>query len=283
MLAADDDGRDQRVKWLFEDKNAINILSLLPRDGPPEPFQNIADEVARQVMAMYGGKVHFMRSSKPPMQPSEGKTSLQEILNELGKFLSNPAYGSREMFDRRDVEVYPIVFGTAMGEFEPIDIFRISPNESTPIAGTSPPGCAGNPPLRGESLDAFGAFLDFQWRFSDMLRGRLDGAERLITAVLPDSDEDTRKAREDFIRRAQEQIALEWTAFQDGLQQKFSELKPSKQKLKLINELKMYVSTKKLCEEAKKVAGASGGCPPPPPAFLRKELSPNAVQAKEKR
>jgi patatin-related protein len=283
MLAADDDGRDQRVKWLFEHQDSKKILSLLPRDGPPEPFQNIADEVARQVIAVYGDRVHFERGAKPPLAPGDGATSLQKILGELEKFFTHPKYGSREMFDRRDVEAYPIVFGTDLGEFEPIDIFRISPNESTPIAGTSPPGCAGNPPLRGESLDAFGAFLDFQWRFSDMLRGRLDGAERLITAVLPDSDEETRKARENFIRRAQEQIALEWTAFQDDLQQKFPELKPSEQKLKLINELKMYVSTENLCEEAKKAAGAPDGCPPPPPVFLKKQLAQNSAQAKEKR
>jgi patatin-related protein len=282
MLAADDDGRDQRVKWLFDYEDTKKILSLLPRDGPPEPFQNIVDEVARQVITVYGDRVHFERRAKPPLAPGGGTTSIQKILSELEKFFTNRKYGSKEMFDRRDVKVYPIVFGTDLGEFEPIEIFRISPNESTPIAGTSPPGCAGNPPLRGESLDAFGAFLDYQWRFSDMLRGRLDGAERLITAVLPDSDEETRRVREDFIRRAQEQIALEWTAFQDGLQQKSSELKPSEQKLKLINELKMYVSSEKLCEEAKKAAGEPGGCPPTPPVFLKRQLAQNAAQAKEK-
>jgi hypothetical protein len=283
MLAADDDGRDQRVKWLFEHEDTRKILSLLPRGGPPEPFRNIADEVARQVIAVYGENVHFERGAKPPLAPGDGTTSLQKILGELEKFFTNPEYGSREKFDRRDVEAYPIVFGTNLGEFEPIDIFRISPNESRPIAGTSPPGCAGNPPLRGQSLDAFGAFLDFQWRFSDMLRGRLDGAERLITAVLPDSDEATRKAREDFIRRAQEQVALEWTAFQDDLMRKSPELKPSEQKLKLINELRMYVSTEKLCEAANKAAGAPGGCPPTPPQFLKQQLAQNAAQAEEKR
>jgi patatin-related protein len=238
MLAADDDGRDQRVHWLFEYEDSTKILSLLPRDGAPERFTSIADEVARQVIAAYGGGLHFDSGAKPPLAPGEGKTLLQQFLEQLNGFFATQEFGSREMFDRRDIEVYPIVFGTELGEFEPIDIFRISPNETTPIAGTSPPGCAGNPPLRGQSLDAFGAFLDFQWRFSDMLRGRLDGAERLITSVLPDSDDETRHEREEFIRRAQEAIALDWKEFQKRLN-----LEPSQQKQKLINQRKIYVST----------------------------------------
>ncbi len=106
-----------------------------------------------------------------------------------------------------------------------------------------------------------------------MLRGRLDGAERLITAVLPDSDDETRRVREEFIRRAQQEIALEWPDFQERLK-----LQPSEQKLKLINQLKMYVSTGKLCEEAKKAAAAAGGCPPTPPAFLGKQRQQGAKE-----
>lgn len=276
MLAADDDGRDQRVKWLFEYKDTTRILSLLPEDGQPESFQSIADEVAQQVIAVYGGEEHFKREAKPPLAPNDGTTLLQQFVSELEGFFSNPAYGSKEMFDRRDIEVYPIVFGTDLGEFEPIDIFRISPNETTPIAGTSPPGCVGNPPLRGESLDAFGAFLDFQWRFSDMLRGRLDGAERLITAVLPDSDDETRRVREEFIRRAQEAIALEWKDFQKSMN-----LEPSQQKQKLIDQLKMYASTEKLCEEAKKAAVKPGGCPPTMPKFVSNPRPHKAAVAKD--
>ena len=50
-----------------------------------------------------------------------------------------------------------------------------------------------------------------------MLRGRLDGAERLITAILPDSDAETMREREHYIQEAQEAIAKEWQGFKDGL------------------------------------------------------------------
>jgi hypothetical protein len=57
---------------------------------------------------------------------------------------------------------------------------------------------------------AFGGFLDRRWRLHDMLRGRLHAAERLITAVLPNSDSQTLKIREALIVEAQEAIAREW-------------------------------------------------------------------------
>jgi len=237
MLSVDDDGRNQRVKWLFADPNSYKILSPLPLGQPAVKFEEIVNEVARQVIAVYGGEVHFDSGLTPPLAPVGGKTALQQLLDELERLFAEPKYGSREIFDRRDVEAYPIVFGTDLGEYEPVEIFRISPNETTEIAGTSPPGCVGNPALRGASLDAFGAFLDPQWRLSDMLRGRLDGAERLITSVLPDSDDETKRVREDLIKRAQEEIAREWPGFEKGLG-----VKPSEQKMKLINQLREYAA-----------------------------------------
>ena len=51
-----------------------------------------------------------------------------------------------------------------------------------------------------------------------MLRGRLDGADRLITAILPDSDPQTVQVREMLIREAQAAIAKEWETFERELQ-----------------------------------------------------------------
>src|SRR4029453_3843423 len=41
----------------------------------------------------------------------------------------------------------------------------------------------------GRTLMSFGAFLDESWRRNDMLWGRLDGAERIISALLPRNDD----------------------------------------------------------------------------------------------
>ena len=93
---------------------------------------------------------------------------------------------------------------------------------ASPIAETSPDPQADpddNPPLCGDALWAFGGFLDKRWRLNDMLRGRLDGAERLITAILPDSDPQTVSVREHLINAAQEAVATEWKDFEAGVNQ----------------------------------------------------------------
>jgi hypothetical protein len=41
------------------------------------------------------------------------------------------------------------------------------------------------PEVGGTALGHFGAFLQQRWRENDILWGRLDGAERIISSVLP--------------------------------------------------------------------------------------------------
>ncbi|HYA16097.1 MAG TPA: DUF3376 domain-containing protein, partial [Bryobacteraceae bacterium] len=65
--------------------------------------------------------------------------------------------------------------------------------------------------LEGQSFGAFGAFFERDWRMHDMLRGRLDGAERLISAILCDRKDAEEK--EKLITAAQEAIAEDWEEF----------------------------------------------------------------------
>jgi hypothetical protein len=58
--------------------------------------------------------------------------------------------------------------------------------------------------LAGSALGHFGAFLARQWRQNDILWGRLDGAERPISALLPDHP-----LRKQLIGEAQAQIVCE--------------------------------------------------------------------------
>ena len=117
-------------------------------------------------------------------------------------------YGGFERFEMQDSIVFPIIFGTKLGEFEEIDVMRISPKDVTPLEGlTDTKETAG---IRGQAFGAFGAFLDEKWRRHDILRGRLDGAERLITAILPGDDSAARSLREKFVIEAQQEIARDW-------------------------------------------------------------------------
>jgi len=234
-------GRDARVSWLFENSTKIEILSpsfdTHGKSLPRYTFQAIIDCLGKQISDVYGTITQDDRcKNDTQFDPPQGMTPLQYFMHCMIPLFEMCRVSNTSSWDRfvlQDTYIYPVVFGTSLGEFEPVDIFRISPQDTTPIAATAPAGCgAASPPLRGASLGAFGAFLDQDWRMNDMLRGRLDGAERLITAILPDSDARTMAVREDLIRQAQEAITVEWEAFRRDLN-----LKRPSVKQKLVNHI----------------------------------------------
>ena len=85
-------------------------------------------------------------------------------------------------YDEYDRIIFPIVYGTEIGEAAKVDIVRISPEDATALINERETGCY---KLAGTALGHFGAFLDPLWRRNDIMWGRLDGAERIITALLP--------------------------------------------------------------------------------------------------
>src|SRR5204862_844212 len=92
-----------------------------------------------------------------------------------------------------DIVVYPVEYGTDAGETVEVEIFRVSPEDAPSLLDEKPDDQRSNK-LAGRAVMSFGAFFDESWRRNDMLWGRLDGAERLITALLPEnSDSELRK------------------------------------------------------------------------------------------
>jgi patatin-related protein len=96
-------------------------------------------------------------------------------------------------FDDFDQMRFPILYGTDVGESDVVEIIRISPEDATSLIDERwerKNSAAGSPrhKLAGTALHHFGAFLDRTWRQNDIMWGRLDGAERLITALLPDKE-----------------------------------------------------------------------------------------------
>ena len=88
-----------------------------------------------------------------------------------------------QKYDEDDRIIFPIIYGTEIGEAAKVDIIRISPEDATALINERETGCY---KLAGAALGHFGAFLDPLWRRNDIMWGRLDGAERIITALLPD-------------------------------------------------------------------------------------------------
>jgi patatin-related protein len=106
-----------------------------------------------------------------------------------------------ENYEDYDLLTYPIMYESGIGEADAIDIIRISPEDATQLVNERKTGCH---KLAGSALGHFGAFLARQWRQNDILWGRLDGAERIIAALLPHHP-----LRKQLIGEAQAQIICE--------------------------------------------------------------------------
>ena len=106
-----------------------------------------------------------------------------------------------ENYEDYDLLTYPMLFENGVGEADTIDIIRISPEDAKQLIDERETGCH---KLAGSALGHFGAFLARQWRQNDILWGRLDGAERIIAALLPNHP-----LRKQLIGEAQAQIISE--------------------------------------------------------------------------
>ena len=104
-------------------------------------------------------------------------------------------------YDDYDMIIFPILYNTNVGEADAVEIIRISPEDADNLISERDTGCY---KLAGTSLGHFGAFLASVWRKNDILWGRLDGAERMIKAVMPG---DPRAAA--LVGEAQAAIVLE--------------------------------------------------------------------------
>lgn len=105
---------------------------------------------------------------------------------------------------------FPIYYTTEVGqEFTRVDVTRISPLDATSLINER----EGRKKLAGTKIRNFGAFLDEGWRRNDLLWGRLDGAERIITALLPNPSQ--KEKRDALIEKAHEEILGDYVNSRD--------------------------------------------------------------------
>jgi patatin-related protein len=114
-----------------------------------------------------------------------------------------------DRFEYFDMLTYPVTYGTNVGESDEVEIVRISPEDGVNIV----PSAKSHTKLAGTRLANFGAFFNREWRENDMLWGRLDGAECLIRAVLPDERDEA--VRNELINEAQSVILEEFQLSRD--------------------------------------------------------------------
>ena len=114
--------------------------------------------------------------------------------------LARVLQGTHGCAEAVDMAVLPLVYPD-LGERNAVEIYRVSPDDAD---GVCPGRVDGKSRLAGAAVGHFGAFLKEDWRRTDLLWGRLDGAERIVAALVPDAG-----AREAYRVRAQAAILRE--------------------------------------------------------------------------
>lgn len=196
---------------LDEDQCLARAKELFSRPDFERTFREAARVLRKQmtervVMPTYNkGKALFRPPEIDPNQPlSDNDRNWIVIQKYLWRYFSQ--------FDDFDQISFPILYGVEEGESDVVEVIRISPEDATKLINerkekkNSADGL-GRRKLAGTALHHFGAFLDRTWRQNDIMWGRLDGAERLITALLPDPKD--KGVRDEMIRQAHSAILIE--------------------------------------------------------------------------
>jgi patatin-related protein len=144
------------------------------------------------------------------------KGELAHVQQELDKIFASPtahevgqiAKRFYHCFDLFDGIQYPMAFNTDVSEAEVVQIVRVAPEDATVLGPASDRERRAK--LKGLIAGHFGAFLDKDWRRSDLLWGRLDAAERLIKALLP--WDELAQPRDTLIDEAQHEILEDFKA-----------------------------------------------------------------------
>jgi patatin-related protein len=110
-----------------------------------------------------------------------------------------------QQFEDYDMATFPLL--SAFGDANRVDVLRVSPYDATSLVSAEQAAAK----LGGTKLGHYGAFIKDSWRRNDVMWGRLDTAERIITALLPLDN----PQREALLVEAQERILAEELASRD--------------------------------------------------------------------
>lgn len=162
---------DARARELLKDDAILALFDPISDALKAQigPAKQKADEKCRDALGLKD------KASDDQSRPPDANAESHAY---LGYYYQN--------YDEYDRIIFPIIYGTEIGEASKVDIVRISPEDGTALINERETGCY---KLAGTALGHFGAFLDPLWRRNDIMWGRLDGAERIITALLPNDRE----------------------------------------------------------------------------------------------
>lgn len=193
-------GRELRTRRELEDPRpevgaAIDPLAqwLAGNQGPlrdvlaaTDPTEAAAQLISRHPSLASGLADLTKKLRKQIEQPfAAAETRILELLPEPGPPLATVLRRYYDRFEQLDMALFPLTYPD-MEETNPVDILRVSPLDADNLIKAKPDG---HPKLAGKAVYHFGGFLDEGWRRSDIMWGRLDGAERILDALVTDEDE----------------------------------------------------------------------------------------------
>jgi patatin-related protein len=197
VQADQDESYVKRAKQVIEDDAGLRMAVQETAEAISATLQG-ATEKARAVMR---AGIETVLSSQAEMRLSnDGAERGVETAVELVDFFETN-------FEQFDTALFPLLYDTDVGTPELIGIIRVSPEDATALYDQSEPGRLEK--LAGASLAHFGAFLDRSFRTNDILWGRLDGAERIIRALLG-TDQNNAELARNLIDEAQVVIIQEF-------------------------------------------------------------------------
>ncbi|HSB01594.1 MAG TPA: patatin-like protein [Anaerolineales bacterium] len=164
---------EARLAQLCEEIEGLS-LDLSARPGPGEKATGYLCQTMRVVSQMC--KIALSGKSLPGVS----KTVLKNVQDSLHFYY--------DYFEYFDMLTFPITYATPIGESDVVDVYRISPEDATGLFSAQK---SKRPKLAGTKLGNFGAFFKKEWRQNDIMWGRLDGAERIISTLLPESPKRT--------------------------------------------------------------------------------------------
>ncbi|VWX62913.1 conserved membrane hypothetical protein [Burkholderiales bacterium 8X] len=139
--------------------------------------------------------------------PDLAETGDSQLDSNVGRLLRRFMSSYYLRFDHYDQISFPVYYDTGTGEPATVQIVRVSPQDATSLIDEA--ALDGRRKLAGTAMLNFGAFLEKRWRRNDILWGRLDGAERLIHALLPAVDNGTKAVCRELVDRAHAMILRE--------------------------------------------------------------------------
>jgi patatin-related protein len=180
--------RDQEVQRLVKNNDHL--------------FRAVADKLSEEIMDECDRCYNDVRDSLDPRKHPDAEEPVLRVRTSL--------FYHHRYFVYYDQIQYPILYASGVGdEANAADIVRVSPEDATSLIDEGmedgkPKDRLHRKKLAGTALANFGGFLERNWRMNDLLWGRLDASERLISMMLP--DQDSSGIRQKLINRAHQAI-----------------------------------------------------------------------------